>query len=95
DQPVCDPVEALDANEAIPTVLFWRDRRRFEQLFPNLRIIHRQRLSLLLYPLSGGFESPCLVPRWAVGAVRTLEQALAPLAGLLAYRCLVVLERAG
>lgn len=93
DEPVCDPAQALDSNQAIPTVTFWRDRHKFEELFPELRIIHRQRLSLLLYPLSGGFESPCLIPRWAVGAVRALEDALMPAAGMLAFRCLVVLEK--
>lgn len=93
DVPICDPGAALEGNQAVPTAVFWRDRRRFEQQYPNLKIIHRQRLSLLLYPLTGGLQGPCLIPRWAVGLVRRVERALRPLAGLLAFRCLVVLEK--
>ena len=94
DEPICDPGLALDANQAIPTVTFWRDRRLFERRYPDLSILHRERLSLLLYPLSGGFESRRLVPAWAVGLVRRLERALQPLARFLAFRCLVVVGKA-
>ena len=93
DEALCDPQQALDSNQAIPTVTFWRDRARFEQLYPDLRIVHRKRFSLFLYPLSGGFESPCLIPRWAVGPVRLVERTLMPMARLLAFRCLVVVEK--
>ena len=91
--PICDPDVALDGNQAVPTTVFWRHRGRFERLYPSLRIVHRQRLSLLLYPLSGGLRGPCLVPEWAAGLVRRIERALAALAGWMAFRCLVVIEK--
>jgi len=47
----------------------------------------------VLYPLTGGFSRPPLVPRRLAGALEALERLLSPLAPLLAFRCLVVLER--
>jgi len=93
DAPVCDPHEALDGNQAIPTAIFWRDRRTFERQHPDLAIVHRQRLSLLLYPLTGGLRGPSLLPPRAVGLLRRVERALMPLSGLMAFRCLLVLEK--
>jgi SAM-dependent methyltransferase len=94
DEPLSRDDQALDSNQAIPTSVFWRERKRFNKLYPNLRVIHRQPVSTLLYPLSGGFEGPRLVPVWAVPLVRGLERALSPLARWMAFRCLVVVERA-
>jgi hypothetical protein len=73
--------------------VFWSQRRQLEQQYPTLKMIHRQRLSLLLYPLTGGFQGPSLAPNWAAGFLRRMESALTPLAWLLAFRCLVVLEK--
>ncbi|NOS99652.1 MAG: methyltransferase domain-containing protein [Phycisphaerales bacterium] len=93
DQPVNDPARAWDSNSAIPTVLFWRDKWRFEARFPDLRIVERRRMSFLLYPLSGGFGFPSLIPSWAVAAVERVESWLAPFGRWLAFRCLVTVEK--
>lgn len=84
-----------DANVAIPTLLFWRECKAFQEFFPELAIIRRQRFDMFLYPLSGGFEKRRLVPMALVPMVRTLERMLAPLAPFLAFRCFVVIERSG
>lgn len=91
-----DPNRApFDANGAIPTLLFGRDRARFEQAFPQLGIIRIERLSFFAYPLSGGFRPWSLIPAGSVAALLKVEQVLAPLIGwLMAFRLFVVLEKA-
>ena len=59
----------------------------------ELRIIERRRLAFLLYPLSGGFSRRPLIPAALYRPLAALETLLTPAAPLLAYRCLVVLER--
>ena len=88
--------DAFDANQAIPNLLFSRerDRQRFTEVFPELRVVEFRRLSLFAYPLSGGFKSWRLIPGAAVPAVLALERALMPLFGRwLAFRMFVVVER--
>ena len=85
----------FDANGAIPTLLFGRDRNRFATAFPQLAITHVERLSFIAYPLSGGFRPWSLMPTAAVRAVLALEDALAPVLGpLMAFRLFVSLQKA-
>ncbi len=85
----------FDANQAIATLLFGRYRRQLALVFPRLKIAERRWLSLVAYPLSGGYRAWCLIPRWSVDALLSIERTLSPIAGrLCAFRLLVVLERA-
>ena len=83
-----------ESNIGLPTLLFWRHLARIETLFPELMVTRRDRFNLLLYPLSGGFEQRRLVPLPLVPLVRAVERWLIPLAPMLAFRCLVVIEKA-
>lgn len=86
--------DPFDANGAIPTLLFNRERARFERMFPQLRITRLEHLSFLAYPLSGGFRQWSLIPTATVPALLKAEQALAPLIGpLMAFRLFAVLEK--
>lgn len=80
-------------NNAIPKLIFWRHYDLFRRRFPTLRIIVRRPFAILMYPLTGGFESRSLLPRWSAPVVRAVERLLQPLARWLAFRCLIVLER--
>jgi SAM-dependent methyltransferase len=82
-----------DANVALPTIVFWRRLDRFEALFPGLAVRHRQRLAMLAYPLSGGFSRRPLLPNALGRSVAWIERLLPFAAPLLAFRCLVTLER--
>lgn len=86
--------DPFDANIALPTILFWRRPGTVERWAPGLRVVERLRLAWLVYPLSGGFSRPSLVPQRLLGPALALEgllgSAFAPLA---AFRCLVVVER--
>jgi SAM-dependent methyltransferase len=93
DRAVFAPGGPFAANQAIPTLLFFRHRARLAARFPELRLRTRRRMSTIAYPLSGGFSGPAWIPAWAAGAVWTLERLSAPLAPLMAFRLLVTLER--
>jgi len=86
--------EAMEGNQALPTLLFFRRADELERRWPELRIVDRRRFSILLYPLSGGFSRPPLVPDGLYKPLRALETLLEPAAPLFASRCLVVLQRA-
>jgi SAM-dependent methyltransferase len=86
--------QPFDANQAIPTLLFARQRRLMETRFPSLKIIDLEYISLIAYPLSGGFRPWCLVPSFLVQPVLRLENAIAPLFGkLMAFRIFAVIEK--
>ncbi len=86
--------QPFDANQAIPTLMLGRHRRRFEAAFPEFAILTVRRLSFFAYPLSGGFRAWSLLPEAAVGPILWLEDRLAPLLGpLMAFRLMAVLER--
>jgi SAM-dependent methyltransferase len=91
-----DPAAAespMQANQARATLVFFRRLAEFERRWPELAVLERRRLALLVYPLSGGFTRPELLPRLLVLPVAAVERLLTPLAPLLAFRCLLVLER--
>ena len=82
-----------EANIAIPTLVFWRHREAFGRRFPELHVVRRQRLDMVVMPLSGGFERRRLIPLFLVPVARVLERVLAPLAPWLAFRCFLVIEK--
>jgi SAM-dependent methyltransferase len=84
----------LESNQALPTLMFYRHRDTFGRRWPALRVVEERRFAFLLYPLSGGFSRPSVLPPVLYRPIRRVEQALSPLSSLLAFRCLVVLEKA-
>jgi SAM-dependent methyltransferase len=90
DQSGSDP---FDSNQALPTLTFWRNPRRFAERHPEFHISRRDRFALLAYPLSGGFTGRRLAPYRLLGPLMLAERLLRPLASFAAFRCLVVLER--
>jgi SAM-dependent methyltransferase len=83
----------MESNQARPTLVFFRNRAEFRRRWPHLRFVEGRRFSFVTYPLSGGFSRRQLVPERLYSPLRALERCLSPLASLLAFRCLVVLER--
>ncbi len=89
----CVPRDPWKANIAIPTQVFFHRLAEFQSRFPQLDVVERRRLDMLVMPLSGGFEKPRLIPMWLVPWAKALERRLLRLQALLAFRCMVVLER--
>lgn len=82
------------SNQAIPSLLLGRFRRSLQLRLPALRIVEIRHLSLLCYPLSGGFRGWSLIPARAVGACLRLESWLEPALGRwMGFRLFAVLER--
>lgn len=91
-----DPVAAespLASNQARATLIFFQHADEYARRWPSLPVRERRRLAMLTYPLSGSFSRPQLVPTALYRPLALVERALSPLAPLLAFRCLVVLER--
>ena len=94
---VIDPDrDPFDANQAIPTLLFAtaEARQRTETKIPSLRVVSVKWLSLLAYPMSGGFQSWSLLPAALVGPLLALEEKIPEaLRKQFAFRMMVVMER--
>ena len=83
----------LESNQARATLVFFRHLELFRSTWPGLRVVERQRLACIAYPLSGGFEGRAFVPDASQALLAVLDRLVRPLAPLLAFRCLVVVER--
>jgi SAM-dependent methyltransferase len=84
----------FDANQAVSTILFERRYEHFQRSFPQFELRHRRRMAFFVYPLSGGFEHPSLLPVKCVRPILAIERALDLVGRFLAFRMLVVLEKA-
>jgi SAM-dependent methyltransferase len=67
------------ANGALAWIVFQRDRKRFESLFPGLRIAQYQPHSPFRYWLAGGLKAWTLLPGWSFDWVTKLEKLLSRL----------------
>lgn len=88
-----DSTDPLDANLAQTTLAFYRQRGEYERRWAELPIVEEELLSFLVYPLSGGFTRRALLPSALYRPLSAVERALSPLLPLVAFRCLLVLER--
>lgn len=93
DRPLFDPDDPWSSDQGIARAIFWKQKGRFEQLFPALRVIRRSQFSTLLWPLSGGFDHKSRVPAFAAPWLQRFDQLLEPFARWLGFRSLIVLER--
>lgn len=62
------------ANGALPWIVFERDRKIFEELFPAWRVVNIEPMMPFSYLLSGGVSLRSLMPGWSCGVVRRIEQ---------------------
>jgi SAM-dependent methyltransferase len=88
--------DPFDANQAIPTLFFSTEaaRQRFEKAVPSFRVRNVDWLSLVAYPLSGGFQPWSLLPSASVDPLLWLERRVpVSIRKLLAFRMMVALER--
>jgi SAM-dependent methyltransferase len=86
--------DPYDANQAIPTLLATRDRARFHQRLPELRIRRVEWFAFAAYPLSGGFKRWSLIGPGAAGRLLDLERAIEPVLGRwMAFRMMLTVEK--
>ncbi len=86
----------FSSNQAVATLLFFKEAERFKKRFPGLKVVRREVREFLLYPLSGGFESPQLIPTAFAGFFEAIDGlSLRVFGDKIAARCFVVLEKNG
>lgn len=83
-----------DSNQAVPYLIFHKLADKFEERFGNrLRIRKRELLSMLAYPLSGGFENRPLISESIIRSIMKFENSMSLLRRFMAFRTYIVLER--
>jgi SAM-dependent methyltransferase len=81
------------ANGALAWIVFERDRARFKEKFPALRVVRFARHSPLKYWLSGGLKSWTLVPGFLYPLMVWVDRALIKLSPKLASFVTIELEK--
>ncbi|HEX7555037.1 MAG TPA: methyltransferase domain-containing protein [Leptolinea sp.] len=81
------------ANDALPWIMFDRDRVLFESEFPEWKIKKIQLMMPFRYLVSGGVSLRQLMPLWSYPLWKSLEKVLAPLNHLLSMFAFIQLER--
>jgi SAM-dependent methyltransferase len=81
------------AYMALPTIIFVRDRARYDAEFPQLPVASLRLHTIALYLLSGGVSMRSLVPSVLFTPFLTAERLLAPMNRLLASMMTVELVR--
>lgn len=88
----CGPVST--ANSALPWIVFVRDRKQFDQCYPQLKVERLEPFSPLLYLLSGGVgRANQFIPGSWLPGVRMMEFLLRPLNRWMGLFYRIVLRR--
>ncbi|MEK8024268.1 MAG: methyltransferase domain-containing protein [Candidatus Hydrogenedentota bacterium] len=82
-----------NANQAIPWIIFFRDRALFEKKHPELKIRFVRHHSSLGYILSGGVSMRQFLPTSFSGAIRTTESLMGGLHKLFGLFMTIKLKR--
>ena len=85
--------EPFEGNQAVPTLMFQKQKKKFLEMFSRLRIVHEETMDVLLYPLSGGFHQRSFCPLILWRFLEGMEKLLRPLNRYLAFRLFLVLEK--
>jgi len=85
-----------DSNQAIPYLIFFKNVDKFNKNYGDkFKIVEKEKLSFILYPVSGGFENKAMIPDQLISVFKGMETLLTPFKSILAFRCFVVLEKSG
>ncbi|MGE0269147.1 MAG: class I SAM-dependent methyltransferase [Candidatus Omnitrophota bacterium] len=82
-----------DANGALPWIIFFRDRAKFQQEYPSLKIKSYQNHTPIRYLLSGGVSMRQLVPSCTYPLVKFLEVLISPLNSWVGMFCKIELQK--
>jgi len=81
------------ANGAVPWIIFYRDRPRFEREFPSLRILLLKPHTPFRYLISGGVSMRQLLPSFTYDIVKGIEMVLSPFNRYLGMFLTIELEK--
>lgn len=82
-----------DANGAIPWIIFFRDRLRFEKEFPGLEIVKAFSHTPFRYHIAGGISWKQLLPDIAYNLIKGIEFILSPLNRYIGMFLTIELEK--
>ncbi|NUM31986.1 MAG: class I SAM-dependent methyltransferase [Bacteroidetes bacterium] len=82
-----------DANGALPWIVFYRDRKKFEEKFKDLKIKVLKPHTPLRYLLSGGVSMKSLVPDFSFGLFSAIEKILSPFAAMFSMFATIIIEK--
>ena len=89
-----DKLSGGPCNEALPTLAFVRQREQFNKRWPSLKITKSELSDMIVYPLTGGFSKPALIPASLVKPLARIEHFVLKFIGrFAALRILVVIEK--
>jgi SAM-dependent methyltransferase len=81
------------SNQAIPWIIFWRDKNIFEARYPHLKIVERRPHTLTCYGLSGGLSFRSLAPGALYPLFRTLDKVLSVFPSVFPIFQTIILEK--
>lgn len=67
-----------DANNALPWIIFERDKQKYKKMFPSLNITYMQPHTPIRYLLSGGLKKHQLVPTFTFNFFKQFEKIISP-----------------
>jgi SAM-dependent methyltransferase len=81
------------SNQALPWIIFFRDRQIFAREFPYLTIKKIKTFMPFRYILSGGFSTPALMPSWTFNLWKSFERLFNPVMDSCGMFALIVLQK--
>ncbi len=81
------------ANQALPWIIFFRDRKKFENMFPSLKIKKLTAHTPLRYLISGGLSIRQLLPSFTYALVKGIEILLSPFSKYLGMFITIEIEK--
>ena len=81
------------ANDALPWIIFCRDRRQFESEFPSLKIVSIENCLPFRYICSGGFSIPAILPNFLFNPLSYVERVVPGLSASSGLFMKIVIEK--
>lgn len=92
ETPVAGPMNG--ANQALSFIIFIRDRREFQEKYPNLEIVDQVLVgNYLRYLLSGGLNFRQILPDSLAGIIGLIEKLISPLNRWLALHHIIIIRK--
>jgi len=84
------------ANQALSYIVFVRDKKKFEELYPNLEIVLQKPLNnYLRYLLSGGLNFRQILPSFFSPVIKLFEFIFIPVRSIFALHHIIVIRKKG
>lgn len=83
----------LDANVAIPTIFFKKEKKEFERKYSELKVIYESYHTPFLFFAAGGYYYPNFLPNCLLPALLWVEKKLRPLGKWIGSMMTIVIQK--